>query len=125
MMILQKNMVRSKSNVQDIHNSNVQCCVKKKLQSYPGSMITDQDWSSQKVKCQRLKERLSPSESMCQNGSGSKKIDMRKLDKMSLDNLVQPAGQHMSVKFIKSAIITAIKKPGISKPVFPNLLPFQ
>lgn len=102
-------MVRSKSNVQDIENSNVRCCMKKSLEEYQGSMVTNPDWSSHKIKCQKMKTNLSPSESLCQNGTGSQKVDRKKLERMSLDNLVKHAKAHMPVKAIKSVMITAME----------------
>jgi len=103
-------MVRSKSNVQDIDDTNVQCCMKKSLEAYQGTLVTDPDWSSHKVKCQRLKAVLSPAETLCQNGrSASQKLERRKLERMSLDDLVKHARQHIPIKAIKSAIITSME----------------
>eukprot|EP00983_Pelagomonas_calceolata_P134902 1162104-Pelagomonas_calceolata.AAC.3 len=108
-------MVRSKSNVQDIDNSDVRCCMKKSLNEYQGFMVTDQDWSSHKVKCQKKKANLSPTETLCQNGSGSQKVEKRKLERMSLDDLVKHAKQHVPIKMIKSAILTTMEKQSKSR----------
>jgi len=91
--------------------------MKESLQTFEGSLVTDPDWYSHKVKCQRMKAKLSPSETLCQNGSGTSKLEKRKLERMSLDDLVKHAKLQMPVKGIKSAIITAMETQSKSNKV--------
>jgi len=104
-------MVRYKSNVAHIGDDDVACCMQKSLQGFTGNMVTDQDWSSHRVKCDRLKAKLSENESLCQNGSGGKKKGSKKeIDpaRLSLKDLVEYARKRVPVKTIKSAILSAM-----------------